>query len=333
MRGRDIVLVGGLLLVTAVAVVDAFRDGDGRGVVLQEQPPPPPPRAPRAQPEAPENYPRGLLRGILVMADADNCRIRVLDLAGGRERPVNRRQSNCEVWPAPGGGLVAYGLDDEGFALVDLGESITRGDLGTVSESIGAVFWSPDTSRIAWCSDQGVGFELHVTEARPRTLRRCPIAYTGTGELAFAVGNRLVADGRTVLHASAPIHYTSWGNDGSIAVVDTNSYFQRWEAGRRDAVTVSGRLVGGPPVFAPDNCAALFQDVDQAWFEVIALDCFQAERPDLLLFGDSADVAWSPDGRWIAVAYSDRIGFHRVADGEEVAAWPVRAGALAWTAD
>jgi hypothetical protein len=86
-------------------------------------------------------------------------------------------------------------------------------------------------------------------------------------------------------------------------------------------------------VLAPNNCAALFQDVDRFWFEVIALDCFEAERPDLLIFGDSRAVAWSPDGRWIAVAYSSRIGFHRVADGEEVASWPAQAAAIAWTAE
>lgn len=338
MRGRDLGLVGVILALGTVAVVDTVRDGDGRGVVVPEPLSPPPPPGPQAQRQAPENYPRGVLRGLLVMADADNCRIRVLDLAGGRERPVNRRRSNCEVWPAPGGGLLAYGLDEERFVIADLTRSLTRGDLGTFPERSGPVLWSPDASRIAWCAGRGSGFELRITAFRPRTLKGCPIAYAGTGEPAFAVGSRLVVAGRTVLRASGPIRYASWGNDGSVAVVvERRPYrpnrLERWESGRRvDAVDVVDRLGRWPPTFSLDNCAGLFQDVDQASFEVIALDCFEAERPDLLIFG-GISAAWSLDGRWIAVAYPDRIGFNRVATGEEEFSWPARALAIAWTAD
>jgi hypothetical protein len=338
MRRRDLILLGVLVLLGGVALLDAFRDGDGRSVVNPEPLPPPSqtPTTPQAQREAPENYPRGVLRGLLVVGDADDCRIRVLDLAGGRERPVNRRRSSCELWPAPGGGLLAFGLDEERFALTDLTQSLSRGDLGTFSERSGPVLWSPDASRVAWCAEQRSGFELRITVLRPRTLDRCPSTYAGTGEPAFAVGNRLVVEGRIVLRASGPIRHAAWGNDGSVAVVVEGrpNRLERWLDNRRsDAVAIPDRLAWQPPIFAPDNCAALFADVDRAWFEVIGLDCFEVERPDLLIFGNTTSVAWSLDGQWIAAAYSDRIGFHRAATGEEEFSWPVRAAAIAWTAD
>lgn len=335
MRGRDIVLVGVLLLVTAVAVVDAFRDGDGRAVAPTEPLPPPAPapgRQPQPQRIAPDDYPRGVLSGLLIVADAGDCQFRILSLAGGRERPVPPTMplaQPCTFWTAPRGGMIAYPTE-EPFAGFEPNIPFLA-----VGEPAGPVVWSPNGERAAWCRSAGAGVEFDVNTISTREIADCPAAYTPAGELVFVAGNRLFTEKRTVLRASGPITYVSWGRDGSIAVVEgPHERLERWEGDRLlDAVEIPDRLGGGNPVLAPDNCAALFQDVDRFWFEVIALDCFETELPDLLIFGDSTSVAWSPDGEWIAVAYSDRIGFHRVADGEEIASWPAPATAIAWTAN
>jgi hypothetical protein len=330
-RGRDAVLVGVLLLVAGIALVDTFRDdGNEGGVVTPETLPPPAPspgRQPQPQRVAPADYPRGVLDGLLVFADARDCQFRIFSLAGGRERPVAPTiplAEPCSLWAAPRGGLIAYPTDE--FHTVNF-------PFVAVDEPVGPAVVSPDGEHVAWCRSANSGVELHLGPNSTRELAECPDAYTAAGDVAFIAGKRLLTETRTLLRASGAIEYASWGLDGSIGLV-LEERLERWGEKRRvDAIEIPGRLGWAPPVLAPNNCAALFQDVDRFWFEVIALDCFEAERPDLLIFGDSRAVAWSPDGRWIAVAYSSRIGFHRVADGEEVASWPAQAAAIAWTAE
>jgi hypothetical protein len=334
MRGRDLVLAGVLLIIGVVAVVDAIRGDESRIAEPVTNPPSRPTPVPRAVPEAPDEYPRGVLGGELLFAEQGRCRLRVLLLAGGFER-ILPPLTGCRFWVSPSGLAIAYAA--RGRAIFRDLAFAPGGDLGGFSNFSGPVRWSPDGQRAAWCTPSGTGFDFDVLEHElaPRALERCPAAYTPAGDLAFVDGKRLFTEKRTVLRASGPISYVSWGSDGSIAVVEgPHERLERWEGNRRlDVTEIPDRLGGGTPVLSPDNCAALVQDVDQFWFEVVALECFETERPDLLIFGDSTSVAWSPDGRWIAVAYSDRIGFHRVSDGEEIASWPVRAAALAWTAE
>lgn len=332
MRLRDLVILGALLLIGGFAAADVLRDGDEGASPTTETfvlPPLPPPPGPQPQREAPDEYPRGVLSGGLVVGSADDCSLRVLGLAGGVERPVPPTlplAEPCTVWASPRGGLIAYPSEEFG------GGFEVNFPFLAVGEPSGPVVWRPDGERAAWCRSATAGVEFDVGTSSTRELGGCPAAYTPAGDVAFIAGRQLLAEHRTLLRTTGRIRYASWGNDGSIGLYLDNGRFERWQGDRLDdAVEIPGRF--GDPVFTPDNCAALFQDVDQAWFEVFALDCFEAERPDLLIFGDSTSVAWSPDGRWIAVAYSDRIGFHRVATGIEEFSWPERAAALAWVAD
>jgi hypothetical protein len=336
MRGRDLILLGVLVLLGGVALVDAFRDGNGRSVVVPDLPPPPP--APQAQRTAPEDYPRGVLRGALVFADRRNCRIRVFDLAGGRER-ILPPLTACTFWVSPRSVALAYRADGSVF-FRDLAGT-PWADLGGFSNLAGPVIWSFDGERAAWCSRHDGGFDFDVVEHElaPNVLNRCPSAYAPNGEPAFVRGSQLLVRGKVALQTRGQILFAAGAADGSMAIVvgvgpGEPNRLERWERGQLvDAVEIPERLGRWPPLFSPDNCAALFRDIDQGWFEVVALDCFEVVRPDLLIFGASESAAWSPDGRWIGVAYVDRIGFHRAADGEEVASWPARAAALGWTTD
>jgi hypothetical protein len=333
-RGRDLVLLSAVLVIGAFAVVDGLRGDEPRRSEPVTNPSPRTTPVPRAVPEAPDDYPRGALRGNLVLAQRENCRLRVLLLAGGFER-ILPPLTGCRFWVSPQGLAIAYA--SRGRAVFRDLAGNPGGDLGGFTNLSGPVIWSPNGGRAAWCTASGGGFDFDVVEHQlaPRALDRCPAGYTLDGEPAFVQGKRLVVNDRTILRAAGAISFVSWASDGSIAVVEgPHERLERWQGNRLvDAVEIPDRLGGEAPVISPDNCAALFQDVDEFWFEVIALDCFETERPDLLIFGDSTSVAWSLDGRWIAVAYSDRIGFHRVSDGEEIASWPARAAHIAWVAD
>jgi hypothetical protein len=333
MRGRDLLLLGVLLAVGAIAVIDAIRDGNERSVRSPEPLPPPVPspgRQPQPQRVAPDDYPRGVLDGLLILAEAGDCQFRIFSLAGGRERPVAPTfplAEPCVFWTSPRGDVVAYPTE----ATIGFESGVP---FVAVGQPVGTAVVSSDGEYVAWCRSSDSGLELHLGFDSTRELPDCPVAYTPAGDVAFIAGSRLRSETRTLLRASGPIEYVAWGRDGSIGLV-VEGGLERWEnAHLSDSVEIPERLaLRSPPRFSPDNCAALFQDVDGNWFEVVALDCFESERPDLLIFGNSRAVAWSPDGRWIAVAYADRIGFHRVATGEEELSWPVRAAAIAWTAD
>jgi hypothetical protein len=334
MRGRDIVLVGVLLLVTAVAVVDALRGGGEPRVpnpVATALPRTTP--VPRPVPRAPTDYPVGVLRGELIFAQRGDCRLRVFLLAGGFER-ILPSLTGCRFWVSPRGLAIAYAF--HGRAIFRDLAFAPGADLGGFSNLSGPVIWSLDGRRAAWCTASGTGldFDVREHELAPQALEHCPAAYTPDRKSAFVRGNRVVVGNETILRAAGEISFVSWGVDGSIGLLEgPRETLERWEGNRLvDVVEIPDRFARWPPVFSPDNCAALLRDVDGARFEVFALGCLEAERPDLLIFGGTA-AAWSPDGRWIAVAYRDRIGFHRVADGEEIASWPARAAALAWTAD
>lgn len=333
MRGRDLVLLGALLVVGGFAAADVLRDdhearpGTPRTRVAPRIPP-----EPREAPQAPPDYPVGVLRGRLVLAQRDNCRLRVLLLAGGFER-ILPPLTGCRFWVSPRALAIAYA--SRGRAVFRDLAFAPGGDLGGFPNLSGPVIWSLNGRRAAWCTPAGTGFDFNVVEHQlaPLALDDCPAAYTANGELAFVRGDRLVVGGETVIKTNGNISFVSWALDDSIAVVVEGrpNRLERWERKRLvDTLDIPDRFAGEPYLLSPDNCAVLLRDVDGARFEVFALDCFEAERPDLLIFGGTA-AAWSPDGRWIAVAYRDRIGFHRVADGEEIASWPVRAAALAWT--
>lgn len=141
---------------------------------------------------------------------------------------------------------------------------------------------------MSWSMNSPPGLSTAVLSPTRRTAG--PLSYKASGSWS-TTGQSCESQARS--------HSVSWASDGSIAVVEgAHERLERWQGNRLvDAVEIPDRLGGEAPVLSPDNCAALFQDVDQFWFEVIALDCFEAERADLLILGDSTSVAWSPDGR------------------------------------
>ena len=123
MKPRDLltlVVIGAVVVIGGFAAADAIR-GKPRAerpslngaetstptIPVQTTPSAVP--GPQPQPEAPPGWPEGELDGTLTLADAKTCDIRVIGLAGGRERPV-AQFGGCLLWAPPVGPRVAYGL-------------------------------------------------------------------------------------------------------------------------------------------------------------------------------------------------------------------------------
>ena len=334
MRGRDLAIVAAVVLVGGLALADALRTSGDDTSAGPTQSAPDGREGPEPQPNAPEDWPAGRLRGTLVFTDAEDCRIRVIGLGGGRERPAGDLVGFCRLWTAPIGQRIAYdtgslrGSPGDGFAVVDLRRagvelaSFRTLDVGT------DVLWSPDAERVAWCTTNGVGQEFEIGTERPRTLARCPIAYTPEGQPVFSVGRRLVSEGRTIVVEQDPIVQAHWGQNESLLVVLAGGTVRRY-AGAGDLVGVQEISLPEAHVItpSPDNCAVAFFDTGQ--IRVKDVGCFRA--PERAFIG--LDAAWSPDGFWLAVTGPDGIEFHRVLGGEETLEWPARAAQLFWRGD
>jgi hypothetical protein len=325
MKGRDLAIVGVVVLLGGFALADALRSG-GDDTSATTQATPDGRRGPEPQPDAPEDWPAGRLRGTVVFTDARDCRVRVIGLGGGRERPTSDFFGTCELWPAPIGQRLAYGAvptkqeRTPGFTLVDLARA--NRELGTFRNLSGDVLWRPDAQRVAWCDEGLNGFEFDIGDERPRRLERCPVAYAPDGQLAFAIGRRLVAGGRTIVTQDGTIAQAFWGVDGSLLVVLPNGIVRRFGP---DGTIHSIRVTSvGDVLPSPDNCALLVQEPGLA--VLVDVGCFLAPSRSFVAF----DAAWSPDGFWVAVAGTEQIEFHRVLGGEETLVWPARARELDW---
>jgi len=326
MKSRDFVIVGAIVVVAGFATADAFRGGGDEAPATEARSAT---EAARTEIEVPTGFEPLPLAGSIVFTDADDCRVRRITMASGAEAPLPRLPAaDCTLWAAPAGSAIAYGIgydppDVALFRLVDL----RRPDrtLGGYGALFGFVTWSLDGRRVAWCGSSRAGFDLELGGS-VRRLPECPSAYTPAGDVAFAGGSRLVADGRPVLEAEGGITYARWGADGSLAVVLDGRRVERRVNGRlAGELELPPWLEGRLPILSPDNCAAIFRRPTR--LDLFSLGCFRGDAPRAF-FDD--DAAWSPDGDWIAVAEENAVAFHRLVGPRDVLRWPVRASRLAW---
>ena len=340
MKGRDLLILGAVLLIVGLAVADSLRT-DETGVEAR-------PTTTGASPESTttnesegddlgeETFPVVTgAPGSIVVAEAGSCAIREFDLPSGLEYPNVVKRSTCELWAAPVTGKVAVGVgepvgDAVPFRFVDLG--FPGRDLGSSEAAFGFLIWSDDGQRAAWCNGRLEGIDLELDGPR-RRLPDCPAAYTPDGEIASARGDRLYVENHPRLRASGTITHVHFGSDGSLAVIVEARRIERYVDGSlTDALDLPERYEGRLPELSPDNCSAAFQAGGRPSLEgqirILDVGCSTLGREGLAFPGSAA--SWSPEGDWIAVGSATDLTFHDLESARDPVVWPIGAAEVGW---
>jgi hypothetical protein len=332
-KGRDLLIVAAIVLVGGFAVADALRSDEQRVE----------PRATttgRAEAPTTSTVDDGDLGraffptvpgapGSVVLTQTGSCAVREFDLPSGLELPNAVQASTCQLWAAPVTAKVAVGIGEPvgnavPFRFIDLGRP--NRDLGSSEAAFGFLVWSDDGQRAAWCNRHLVGIDLELDGPR-RRLAGCPAAYTPTGEIAYAVGDRLVVEDREVLRASGGITQVHYGSDDSVALVVEGARIERYVGGRlTDALDLPERFQGRLPELSPDNCTAAFRSGER--IRLLDVGCSRLGRSGLVFPGHV--VTWSPDGAWIAVGQAAETTFYHLTSGGESVVWPVGSVQIIW---
>src|SRR5204863_6333263 len=103
---------------------------------------------------------------------------------------------------------------------------------------------------------------------------------------------------------------------------------ERWRGNRRlGSAELPFRLDAARPTLSPNGCELGVRR--GARVVVVPVDCAPKERRAY----PGTSIAWSPDGRWLAVAGPNAIRFYHGDGPRPLAEWRLGAARLAWTSE
>jgi hypothetical protein len=342
-----------VLAVAITVAVDAVRGGGDRAPGSEPAPAHRSVRGPDVpQPDA--------LPGTLTVLTTDGCRLQTLDLRSltlGAPGP----ETSCDLWPSPNGKRALVSRDRRGGAyelwLAQLGEAprllrrlgIARGDPS----------WSPDGRRAAWCTSSGRSQVLELASGRTITIAGCrPRVLTDGSVLTLSGGagsSLLLRNGLPLLPRRALL--TGFGapepesvdvlgfdqrDDGLLALAVAGIGDERpsivlelWRGTTfQSATPLPLRVVPGAGAlgellrFSPSG-EELAVGFARSTFGVMVLDV--SSRQVVREPTTARGFAWSPDGRWLAIATRERIEVSGALRAETAYVIPLAGSALAWS--
>ncbi len=329
MRSSTIVLVTGLLGIIGFALADSLRgENDGERAAAGAE-------STTARPEERKfggTLPPDLLAGRLVFTDR-SCDLGVVDLARAVVVHVRDVETNCALSAPVRSRRIAYGFGPLGretisYRVTDF--SRPEQTLSLVSARPGSIVWSHDGQRLAWCAEEGQGVEAEIG-GKERHLRRCADSYTRDDRPVQIDGKRLLVGSKPLVPSMAdPITAASIAGDGSVAVVLDGERILLLRPGAQTLERrIPMRVRNVVPAFSPDNCGAIFVTPrrEQPPHDFVNdLRSLRGHERDL----SGRRAAWSPDGRWVAVAEDHTIAFYPVDASSPALRLPGAANQLVW---
>jgi WD40 repeat protein len=236
----------------------------------------------------------------------------------------------CRAWPSPNGTVVLAQGRPVGRAPVVAvrGSSMQELHSTTVHGRVSRVTWSADSGFAAVCtSDRRHGTRLQLLSAPFRNGEtvgyRCTTAFTPTGTTLTSDGHAIYENGNDLrlgktleIAAGRPRHgYTVTaltaapsGLAVALAPVDPT------DPNAQFAILVLNRETGSSSTFRtnlPSFDLAVAPDGSAFWYEQArGHDLLQSLQPGGVPAGAppiAASYAWSPDGRYLAVALNDQV--------------------------
>lgn len=275
----------------------------------------------------------GALPGVLVVTRPGDCRLREIDLARAAFRRAGP-ETLCEAWAAPAGGFAVAQTERtvvpgaRRIALVRLGDPPERErDLGVAR---GAVAWSADGARAAWCGPGGSSTVLTVATGEQDTVAGCSPRFAPDGSvLTLATGAQsaeLLRDGNAELDeadlaagfgraAGGPINVLEFdvSEKGRIALAASRPdpageerVLELWLDGRLEEsvelpaqVGPAGGRLGELLRFGPGGRElAVGYGPGPGPLTIVDLGTGRLA----LRSAEQRAFAWSPDGEWLALA-------------------------------
>ena len=147
-----------------------------------------------------------------------DCRLRVIGLAGGRERRPREFAGNCDLWAPPVGDRIAYGLGPssaDGFAPFRLAD-LVRPDAGAwaaTARSSASSSGAPTGSESPGAAGAGRA-STSSSAARPGDSRPARSRIRPTGEIAYAIGKDSSSTGKSFIVRTAASPTSSTATDG-----------------------------------------------------------------------------------------------------------------------
>ena len=361
MRWWNAIVLGAVVVVAAAAAVDGLR---GRAAARPAAGSSPAANLADDRLQGPDVPAAGALPGALVLAEPGSCRLRTLDLGTvvvGEAGP----ETGCELWASPADGRAVVTTapassnpqNPRPLALVRLGERPETED-GDLGQALGAVAWSRDGSRVAWC---GPDHETVVLEIESRSERRvpgCSPAFADDGNVLTIPANpldaRLLREGETLLTeddlvrgiepaTTAPIQVAAFAvaPGGRLAVsvlvfeaLGSVIYLELWNEGMLEASfrvptvygTGSSRL-GQHLAFSPDgNELAVGFRAGPGDISILDLRLSDVTMNRV----DQRGFAWSPDGVWLAIATEGEVDVYGDTRDEPIYTLPLSTASLGW---
>jgi WD40 repeat protein len=324
------------------------------------------PAGTREPPAAPHNGVLRTAKGTIWWVDR-TCRIWQLRLPGGDL--VRGGAGHCHVWPSPSGRLALASQDDPqsprppaSLKLLARDGLHVVGVIGVRSDAVSpGVTWTPDSSAVAFCTERGPQQAVEVVRVPAvsgigvsgqqfaRVVeKRCHPAFMLNSALAtsdrrhvYLAGKRLSID-RLLTHLTGggpvDVRVTAMAASpaGLVIAVARNGALGVDE----QALLVTVRGDGGvirvdhPPRGLIDTVSA---SPDGAWLAIEYAFSGQVRLIRIKVTSLPAvpevtrSLAWSPDGRFVAVALSGELRIVDMFTGASTSLTEVRPTSLSWT--
>lgn len=234
----------------------------------------------------------------------------------------------CRAWPSPDGAAVLAQDRPQAPVVLLNGSSVRELQPTAVRGRVEGVTWTADSQYAAVCTtDRRHGIRLQLLAAPYRRATtvgyHCTSAFTpagatltSDGHAVFENGGSLRLDRALEIAAGRPRHgylvtaltATSTGLAVAVAPVDPN------DPNAQFAILVLNRETGSSSTFRTNlrtSHLAVAPDGSAFWYEQApGHDVLQSLRPGGVPAGAppiAASYAWSPDGRYMAVALQDEV--------------------------